>query len=130
MFKFRFVLAACVLALAAACGSSSPSAPSTTFNPSPTPSPTPGSNAVVIPSGAQTLGTAAFNPNPIMVSVGSTVTWTNNDSISHTATSNTGAFDSGLIGAGGSFSFTFQSAGTFPYHCTIHPGMVGSVVVQ
>ena len=129
MFKFRFVLAACVLALAAACGSSSPSAP-TTFNPSPTPSPTPGSNAVAIPSGAQTKGTAAFNPNPIMVSVGTTVTWTNNDSIAHTATSNTGAFDSGLIGAGGSFSFTFQSAGTFPYHCTIHPGMVGSVVVQ
>ena len=129
MFKFRFVLAACVLALAAACGSSSPSAP-TTFNPSPTPSPTPGTNTVVIPSGAQNLGTSAFNPNPIMVSVGATVTWTNSDTIAHTATSNTGAFDSGLIGAGGQFSFTFQSAGTFPYHCTIHPGMMGSVVVQ
>ena len=100
MFKFRFVLAACVLAFAAACGSSSPSAP-TTFNPSPSPSPTPGTNAIVIPSGAQNLGTSAFNPNPIMVSVGTTVTWTNTDTIAHTATSNTGAFDSGLIGAGG-----------------------------
>jgi plastocyanin len=61
------------------------------------------------------------------------VTWRNSDNIAHTATSNSGdatTWDSGNIAAGGSFSFTFQNAGTFPYHCTIHPGMVGTLMVQ
>ena len=64
------------------------------------------------------------------VTVGSTVTWTNNATTAHTATSNTGAFDSGTIAIGASFRFTFQTAGTYQYHCNFHPGMAGSVVVQ
>jgi plastocyanin len=76
------------------------------------------------------MGAAGFAPNPITVAVGTTVTWTNNDSTGHTVTSNTGAFDSGALGAGKTFSFTFQTAGTYQYHCTFHAGMVGSVVVQ
>jgi plastocyanin len=54
----------------------------------------------------------------------------NNDSTAHTVTSNTGVFNSGTLGPGQSFSFTFQNAGTFQYHCSFHAGMVGSVVVQ
>jgi plastocyanin len=65
-----------------------------------------------------------------MVSAGTTVTWSNGDTITHTATADGGQFNSGAIAAGGKFSFTFQTTGTFPYHCTIHPGMVGTVVVQ
>jgi plastocyanin len=40
------------------------------------------------------------------------------------------AWSSGTVAPGGQFSFAFQTAGTFPYHCTIHPGMVGTVVVR
>jgi plastocyanin len=129
MSAFRFVLLAGVLALATACGSSNSATPS---SPTPTPAVTSNSsgNTVAIPPGAQVLGTAAYVPNPITVPVGTMVTWTNNDSTAHTASSNTGVFNSGTIGPGQSFSFTFQAAGTYPYHCSFHAGMVGSVVVQ
>jgi plastocyanin len=71
-------------------------------------------------------------PNPITIASGSTITWTNTDTIAHTSTStDAGAvFDSGSIAAGAKFSFTFQNKGTFAYHCTIHAGMVGTIVVQ
>jgi plastocyanin len=52
------------------------------------------------------------------------------DSTAHTSTSDNGAWDSALLAPGASFSRTFQTAGTFPYHCTIHPNMVGTVTVQ
>jgi plastocyanin len=65
-----------------------------------------------------------------MVPVGTTVVWQNNDTIAHTSTSNAAGWNSGTIGPGQSFQFTFTSAGTFPYHCTIHPNMVGTVTVQ
>jgi plastocyanin len=85
---------------------------------------------VTIVSGARTLTTTAYAPNPLTVSVGTTVTWVNSDSTAHTSTSNTGAFDTGTIAAGGSASFRFQTAGSFPYHCTFHPGMVATITVQ
>jgi plastocyanin len=58
------------------------------------------------------------------------VTWTNRDVIAHTSTADGGAWNSGTIAAGGTFSRTFTSAGSFPYHCAIHPGMIGTVTVQ
>ncbi|HEY2152189.1 MAG TPA: plastocyanin/azurin family copper-binding protein [Vicinamibacterales bacterium] len=76
------------------------------------------------------MSTTAFAPNPIAASVGGTVTWTNNDSITHTSVANAGAWNSGSIAPGGKFSMTFTVAGSFPYHCSIHPGMVGTVTVQ
>jgi plastocyanin len=66
----------------------------------------------------------------LTVSVGTTVTWVNNDTSTHTSTSNSAAFDTGSIAPGGSASFRFQSAGSFPYHCTFHPGMVATINVQ
>jgi plastocyanin len=54
----------------------------------------------------------------------------NNDSTTHTSTSNGGVWNSGNIAPGGSFKVSFQSTGTFPYHCMIHPNMVGTVTVQ
>ena len=80
--------------------------------------------------GAQVLGNRAFTPGDVEVAVGTTVTWTNTDTVSHTSTSDASGWDSGTISPGRQFSFTYQTAGTFPYHCAIHPGMVGTVTVR
>lgn len=116
------VVVALVLA-AAGCGQST--SPMT-----PTPTPSPNGSTVSIVAGASTKTSNAYNPNPISVARGTTVMWMNDDSVTHTATSDGGAWNSGAIAPGASFRFTFQSAGTFTYHCQIHPGMVGTVSVQ
>jgi len=72
----------------------------------------------------------AFSPSTITVSAGSTITWTNKDGVSHTVTSNTGLFDSGTFGSNGTFSFTFPTAGTYPYYCAVHPSMTATVKVN
>jgi plastocyanin len=126
---FRLGAVALAVVCASGCGSSysSPS-PSTT----PTPTPAPSSTTVSIPSNARTLGSAAYGPNPLTVPVGTTVTWMNNDTIAHTSTSTASppVFDTGTIAAGASASFRFNTAGSFPYHCTLHPGMVATITVQ
>jgi plastocyanin len=71
-----------------------------------------------------------FGPAAVTVSVGDTVTWVNNSATPHTTTSSSGAWDSGIMNGGQSFSFTFRSAGTFAYSCTSHPQMTGSITVQ
>jgi plastocyanin len=96
---------------------------SVTNNCSKSSSGTPGANAVVIQG-------MAFNPLTITVSAGTSITWTNKDAVAHTVTSNTGIFDSGSISTNGTFSYTFNTAGTFPYHCTVHPYMTATVIVQ
>lgn len=85
--------------------------------------PAPGDNEVWIQG-------MAFHPSTITVSAGTAVKWTNKDNASHTVTSDTGLFDSGSIANSGTYSFTFDSAGTYQYHCTIHPNMTAKVVVQ
>jgi plastocyanin len=80
--------------------------------------------------GAASLGNRAFVPDELDVTVGTMVTWTNTDSVAHTSTSNVTGWDSAVLAPGGQFSVAFQTAGTFPYHCAIHPGMVGTVVVR
>jgi len=71
-----------------------------------------------------------FTPSSITVKKGTTVTWTNNDSVAHTVTADTNnAFDSGNLNPGKNFSHTFDTAGTFAYHCTYHSNMHGSVTV-
>lgn len=80
-------------------------------------------------SAAVTIQNFAFTPNTITVPLGTTITWTNEDAASHTVTSDTGAFESGTLGKGETFQFTFHSAGTFMYHCHIHPSMMAKVVV-
>jgi len=72
----------------------------------------------------------AFNPSALTISKGANVTWTNDDSTTHTVTSDTGAFDSGNLSPGNSFTHQFNETGTFPYHCTIHPSMKGTITVQ
>jgi plastocyanin len=77
-----------------------------------------------------TIAGFAFAPDHVTVSVGDTVTWTNNDGVAHTATADDGSFNTGNIGGGGSESVTFDTAGTFAYHCRIHAAMTGTVVVE
>lgn len=123
MSYLRFTLAAAVLLVCAGCGSSyssmtSPTTPSTGGNGTP----------VSMVSGASLLTTTAFAPSPVTVAVGASVTWTNKDNTAHTSTGST--WNSGPIAPGGQFTMAFPTAGTFAYHCTIHPGMIGTVTVQ
>ena len=120
---FRLALVSAVLTVAIACGGSdSPPAPS--------PTPAPNGTPVAIAKGAEFLGNQAYSPDQVTIAVGASVTWTNTDTIAHTSTSDTNGWNSGNIVPGGQFSVAFPTAGTFAYHCTIHPGMVGSVVVH
>jgi len=72
----------------------------------------------------------SFAPGTLTVPAGTTVTWTNRDDIPHTAVSTEGAFQSKVVDTDEKFSYKFTKAGTFPYFCSIHPKMIGKVVVQ
>ncbi len=72
----------------------------------------------------------AFTPASVVLAVGETVTWTFPDSMAHTTTSNKGFWDSGTKLNGATYTRAFSSAGTFPYHCSFHPEMRGTVRVS
>ena len=74
----------------------------------------------------------SFGPTALMVSVGSTVTWTNRDDIPHTvvSTDDPKVFKSKVLDTDEKFSFTFTKVGTYAYFCSVHPKMTGKVVVQ
>jgi plastocyanin len=75
-------------------------------------------------------GAQSFSPSPGSVKVGQTVAWRNSDSVSHTATADGGAFNTGTIAPGAtSTPVVMSAAGSFAYHCSIHPSMVGSLTV-
>lgn len=79
---------------------------------------------------AVSISGLAFHPPTVTVTEGDTVTWTNNDSVNHTATSDDGTtFNTGPIGPGGSATVAF-GVGTYAYHCDIHPTMRATVVVR
>ena len=76
-------------------------------------------------------GSQSYAPNPTTMRVGQSVAWKNNDSTAHDATQDASRFQTGTVNAGGtSAPLTMSTAGTFAYHCTLHPGMVGTLVVQ
>jgi plastocyanin len=78
----------------------------------------------------------AFNPSSLTISAGTTVTWINKDNMTHTATSGVpgnpnGMFNSGNMNQGATFSYTFNTAGTFDYYCIPHSAtMKGKIIVQ
>lgn len=112
------VILACMIA-----GCSSSQAPATAATPQPLPG---GGNTV-------TIKNFAFDPGLLTVKTGTTVTWTNQDSAPHIIVSDTGSpvpFSSDSLPKGASYSFTFTQAGTYTYHCSIHPSMTGTIVVQ
>jgi plastocyanin len=115
-------LAPLALTLAAACGSSS-------TGPSNPPDKVGDINIV---QGAAFLTTGAFDPNPKTVSLadGGGVRWVNRDGTTHEMMSDNAAFPtSGLIRAGDTYSITLSAAGTYHFHCAIHPNMVGTITV-
>jgi len=99
------------------------STPTASPTPAPTTTPTPGQANVEI-SGF------AFVPSTLTVSVGTTVTWTNKDPVTHTVTSNNNLFNSGNLAPNATFQYTFNQKGTFDYHCSIHTYMTAKVIVE
>lgn len=75
-------------------------------------------------------GGFGFSPQALTITVGTTIIWKNNTTAPHTVSSDSGAFDSGTIQPGGTFRFKFTSAGTFAYHCNIHPYMTATITVH
>jgi len=73
----------------------------------------------------------AFEPSSLTVHAGDNVTWVNNAGVDHTVVSDnsTDAFNSGIIANGQSYTRQFDQVGTFPYHCSIHPYMTGTITV-
>jgi plastocyanin len=77
-----------------------------------------------------TIQNFAFTPASITVPKGTTVTWVNEDSVNHQIVSDTqGTFTSNSLPKGAGYSFKFDTPGTYPYHCSIHPSMKGTVIV-
>ena len=128
------------LGLSGACGSYT--APTNSQNPPP---PMVQANDVSIVVGASGLTTTAFSPNPKVVSLGGspsvTVRWVNKDitggdytsgtATVHNITSDNGAFTASANLAGnGTYSVALTAAGSYPYHCSIHPNMVGTITVN
>ena len=76
-------------------------------------------------------GTMSFSPDPAIVNVGQRVAWRNSAGAIHTATQNGGSFDTGTLNSGAtSAAVTMSAAGSFGYHCSLHPAMVGTLTVR
>ncbi len=76
------------------------------------------------------VGDNFFAPQAMTVPVGSAIEWRNNGNLPHTATADSGTWDSSMLKKGQTFSQSFEAPGTFTYICSFHPEMVGTVVVE
>jgi len=93
------------------------------------PTPAPGSTQMLMINN-ESNGSFGFSPAMLTIRVGTTVIWKNMSLAPHTVTSDDGqTFDSGTVAVGSNFRFTFKNAGTFSYHCNIHPYMRATIVV-
>jgi plastocyanin len=128
--KPRFFVAAAALAVVSAACSSSTGGGALQTPPGGTTTPPVVSSSPAAASAVAMNDQLKFDPETITVAAGTTVTWTNTGTAPHTVTSDTNAWpDSGQITAGKKFTHTFATAGTFQYHCTVHPTMKGTVTV-
>ncbi len=131
---FSFALVAALL-LAACGGGGTTTAPTPTATSQPTPSPTP----TTAPSTTATVAKVKiiekndmymFDPATLTIKTGTQVVWTNMSDAPHTVTSDNGTFNtSSNITQNQTFMFTFTTAGTFPYHCNVHPYMKATITV-
>ncbi len=120
-----FIIAASLLVGLGCGGDESSPTSSSSDNTGTTPPPDPVPTTIVV------VANFAFSPSSLTVKVGTTVTWRNDDNTGHTVTSDTGSeLESALLTQGNTFSHTFNSVGTFPYHCTPHPFMTASIIVE
>jgi plastocyanin len=130
MVRWRSVFCGLGILSLVACGGGNDASPTSPSPAPPSPSPGGSSVSVAIASGAEFWTTDAFGVNPLTVPVGSTVVWANNDGAPHNPVGDSGTFAVAAIQPGGQGTATFATAGTFAYHCGLHPGMVGTLVVQ
>lgn len=72
----------------------------------------------------------SYSDNPLTVKKGTTVTWTNKDAETHSATADDGSFNTGVLAEGESGSVTFNDVGKHTYHCSTHPNMTGMIIVE
>jgi plastocyanin len=141
MPALRLIAGPVALCIIAACGGYSAPTGTSNNNPPPTPNSTSDINITV---GASTKTTTAFSPNPKTVSLSgaatATIRWVNGDisggdytmgsAVTHDITSDNGAFSpSGNLGGNATYSIQL-AAGTYSYHCSIHPNMVGTIQVN
>jgi plastocyanin len=143
--KTRSIFSALLIfiVLLAACSSASPTpqavqpTQASQNNPAPVATTAPAEATAPAVSGSNiaiTISNFAFDPSPLTVKVGTTVTWTNQDSASHNVVADNGAFKSNTLKQGDTFSFTFNQAGTYNYYCSFHggpneKGMSGQIIV-
>ena len=119
--RLRMIATAClVLPFMMGCPSGQPAAGTT---PTPVPSTAAAPNTI-------TIASFQFTPATLQVTPGTTVTWVNNDSASHTVTADDQSFDAGTLAPGRNFTRVFDKAGTFAYHCNFHPSMKATVTVK
>jgi amicyanin len=126
------LVALSALVFLAACGGATATTGTTD---TPAPAATQAGNAQTVMIITDSSGSFAFSPATLTIKVGTTVTWKNTTSAPHTVTSDDGkSFDSGtgnpIAAQTGTYSFTFSTAGTFKYHCEIHPFMKATIIVQ
>ncbi len=139
--RFCLLMAVVGLVLLAACGGGSTPGTSSVTTPT-TIANTPTTNAsnttpTLAPTTVQPTpiitnsdGSYSFSPAKLTIKIGTTLIWKDVSSAPHTVTSDDGTtFDSGTVSVGSSFRFTFKTAGSFSYHCNIHPYMRATVVV-
>jgi plastocyanin len=75
-----------------------------------------------------TISNLRFSPASVTITLGDTIRWTNMDVLAHTSTSDSGLWDSGPLAQNDTFMRAFPTAGTFPYHCILHPLMTATIV--
>ncbi len=92
--------------------------------------PTPAQTTSVATQNTVTIKNLSFTPATLEVTKGDKITWTNNDTVAHTVTSDNGKFESGQLAPGKTFEFTFNEMGTFSYHCSNHPTMKATITVK
>jgi plastocyanin len=116
----------CIVLLILTCMSAGCSSYQTPAAPA-SPTATPGGGTTI------TMKNFAFDPSSVTVKTGTMVTWVNQDAASHAIASDNSssvAFSSDPLPTGASYNFTFATPGTFTYHCSIHPSMTGTIIVQ
>jgi plastocyanin len=113
---------------AATTPTASPPKPTATTTPKATSTSAPGGSPAAS-ANAVDIQNFAFSPDTLSIPAGTTVTWTNLDSATHTVTADDGAFDSGNLPTSQTYSFTFDTPGTYTYHCSIHTYMTATITV-